>query len=160
MKSTIRQVLFFFLNLIISRLGTYLSFCFQCYRVQPERQSQLFGRFIFFTIVIYTVIWLLSSFSHQHLLMVFHWSLIDLKSPRISRTLLSMLANLNYAVWMVSTRLLISKSSSFYINPVPRAQSSIIIIIHSLEFFTSSLADGFSLESEWQQVSSSLQDSS
>ena len=36
----------------------------------------------------------------------------------------------------------------------------IIIIIHSLELFTSALADGFSLESEWQQVSSSLQDSS
>ena len=36
----------------------------------------------------------------------------------------------------------------------------IIIIIRSLELFTSALADGFSLESEWQQVSSSLQDSS
>ena len=35
----------------------------------------------------------------------------------------------------------------------------IIIIIHS-ELFTSALADGFSLESEWQQVSLSLQDSS
>ena len=34
----------------------------------------------------------------------------------------------------------------------------IIIIIYLLEFFTSALADGFSLESEWQQVSSSLQD--
>ena len=34
----------------------------------------------------------------------------------------------------------------------------IIIIIHSLELFTSALAVGFSLESEWQQVSSSLQD--
>ena len=34
------------------------------------------------------------------------------------------------------------------------------IIIYSLEFFTSALADGLSLESEWQQVSSSLQDSS
>ena len=33
-------------------------------------------------------------------------------------------------------------------------------IIHSLELFTSALADEFSLESEWQQVSSSLQDSS
>ena len=29
-----------------------------------------------------------------------------------------------------------------------------------LEFFTSVLADGFSLEFEWQQVSSSLQDTS
>ena len=36
----------------------------------------------------------------------------------------------------------------------------IIIIIHSLELFTSALADSFSLESEWRQVSSSFQDSS
>ena len=36
----------------------------------------------------------------------------------------------------------------------------IIIIIHSLGLFTSALVDGFSLESEWQQVSLSLQDSS
>ena len=36
----------------------------------------------------------------------------------------------------------------------------IIIIVHSLELFTSAIADGFSLKSEWQQVSSSLQDSS
>ena len=36
----------------------------------------------------------------------------------------------------------------------------IIIIIHLLELFTSALTDGFSQESEWQQVSSSLQDSS
>ena len=35
-----------------------------------------------------------------------------------------------------------------------------IIIIYSLEFFTSALADGLSLEIEWPQVSSSLQDSS
>ena len=34
----------------------------------------------------------------------------------------------------------------------------ITIIIYSLEFFTSANADGFSLESEWQRVSSSLQD--
>ena len=36
----------------------------------------------------------------------------------------------------------------------------IIIIIYSLEFFASVLADSFSLEFEWQQVSSSLQNSS
>ena len=36
----------------------------------------------------------------------------------------------------------------------------IIIIIYSLDFFTSALADGLSLEFEWQQVSSRLQDSS
>ena len=45
------------------------------------------------------------SFSHQRQLMVFHWSLIDSKSPQISRTLLSILAVLNNVVpWMVSTR--------------------------------------------------------
>ena len=36
----------------------------------------------------------------------------------------------------------------------------ITIIIYSSEFFTSALADGLSLEFEWQQVFSSLQDSS
>ena len=35
-----------------------------------------------------------------------------------------------------------------------------IIIITPLEFFTSATSDGFSVEFEWQQVSSSLQDSS
>ena len=36
----------------------------------------------------------------------------------------------------------------------------IIIILLLWEFFTPTLTDCFSLESEWQQVSSSLQDSS
>ena len=34
------------------------------------------------------------------------------------------------------------------------------MIIYLLELFTSALVDGLSLEIEWQQVSSSLQDSS
>ena len=61
--------------------------------------------------------------------MVFHCSLSDSKSPHVSRTFLSILANLNNAVvWMVSTRPLISKSSSSFINPlvtVPRAPITI-----------------------------------
>ena len=118
--------------------------------------------------------------------MVFHWSLSDSKSPQVSRTLLSILAVLNNAVvWMVFTRPPISKSSSPFSNTlvsVPNAPITIgiivismfhsfffqfpskvevlFIIIHSLELFTSALADGSSLESEWQQISSSLQDSS
>ena len=36
----------------------------------------------------------------------------------------------------------------------------VFIIIYSLQFFTSTLADGLSLEIEWEQVSSGLQDSS
>ena len=51
----------------------------------------------------------IENFSHQHSLMVFHCSLSDSKSPQISRTLLSILADLNNVViWMVSTRPLIS----------------------------------------------------
>ena len=35
------------------------------------------------------------SFSHQYLLVVFHWSLSDSKSPHVSRTFLNILADLN-----------------------------------------------------------------
>ena len=53
------------------------------------------------------------SFSYQRSLMVSHWSLRDNKSPQVSRTLLSILADLNNTVvWLVTTCLLISKSSS------------------------------------------------
>ena len=49
--------------------------------------------------------------------MVFHWSLSGCKSTWVSRILLSIMADLNNAaVKMVSTRLLISKSSSPYSN--------------------------------------------
>ena len=49
--------------------------------------------------------------------MVFHRRPKDSKSPVVSRTLLSILAILNNAVfWMVSIRPLISKSSSLFIN--------------------------------------------
>ena len=72
--------------------------------------------------------------------MVFHWSLNNSKSPQVSRTLLSMLADLNNAVvWMVFTRPVIFKSTSHLINPlvtVPRAPITTGIIVtfifHSL----------------------------
>ena len=80
--------------------------------------------------------------------MVFHWRLSDSKSPQVSKTLLSILAIFNNAVvWMVSTR----PQTSIII---------IIIIIYSFRVFTSVLPDSFSLKFEWQQVSSTLKDSS
>ena len=83
--------------------------------------------------------------------MTYFWSLSDSKSAQIFRTLLSILADLNkFVVSMVLTGLLISKSSSPWINPT--------IIIYTLKFSTSTLTDGLSLEFKWQQVSSSLQD--
>ena len=51
--------------------------------------------------------------------MVSHWNLRDSKSLQITRTLLSILADLNNAVdWMVSIRTLISKSSSPHTYPM------------------------------------------
>ena len=50
--------------------------------------------------------------------MGFHWSLSDSKSSQVSRTLLSILAAVNKAgIWTLSTRPLISNSSSPCINP-------------------------------------------
>ena len=73
------------------------------------------------------------SFSHQGHLMVSHWSLTDIMSPQVSRTLLSILAVFNNAVvWMVSTRPPTSKSSRPFNNPsvtVPKAPITIGIII-------------------------------
>ena len=64
--------------------------------------------------------------------MIFHWSLSDSKFPQVSRILPSILAVLNnVVVWMVSTRPLISKSSSPFDNPwvtVPRVPITIGII--------------------------------
>ena len=65
--------------------------------------------------------------------MVFHWSLSDGQSPQVSRTLLSILTDLNNAVFgTVSTLPVISKSSSPCTNllmTVPRAQITIGIIV-------------------------------
>ena len=82
------------------------------------------------------------------------------------RTLLGIQADLKKAVvWMVCTRPLTSKSFNSYTDPlgtwssVPiRVITIIILLIY--DFFTPTLADSFSLESKWQQVSLSFQDTS
>ena len=77
--------------------------------------------------------------------MVFHWRLSDCKSPQVSRTLLSILAVFNNAVfWMVSTRPPTSKSSRPFNNPlvlVPKAPITIgIIVTFMFHSFFNSLA--------------------
>ena len=78
------------------------------------------------------------SFSHQCLLRVSHWGLSNSKSHQFSRTLLSIQADLNNAiVFMVTSRLLISKSSSPCTNllvTLPNALITIGITCHSFFF--------------------------
>ena len=75
--------------------------------------------------------------------MVFHWSLSNSKSPQAFRILLSILAVLKIAVvWMVSTRPLISKSSSLFNNPlvsVPKTPITVGIFVTFMfhNFFSS-----------------------
>ena len=61
----------------------------------------------------------------------FLFTLCDSKSTQVSRTHLSILADLNYVVvWIVSTHPLLYKSSTSFNNPsltVPRAQTTIVI---------------------------------
>ena len=143
--------------------------------------------------------------------MVFLLGLSDSKSPQVSGTFLSILADLNNAVvWIVPTRPLISKwtrpctnslvtilsspitigntvtfifhcffsslarsrylslfslSFSFYLWSAGTVKFAIpqvlLLFFFCFEiFFTQAQAGGFSLGFEWQQVSSSLQDSS
>ena len=105
--------------------------------------------------------------------MVFHWSLSNSKSSLVSKTLLSIRVNLNNTV--VSARSPFFNSSSLFTKPLRIVPSEpiiiditdfsmfhsfiIIIIIFILlfwEIFKPALADGLSVVSEWQQVSSSF----
>ena len=83
--------------------------------------------------------------------MIFHWSLRDSKPPQVSRILHSILADLNNAVvWMVSTRPLISKSSSPFINPLMAVPSvpitigiNVIFMFHSFIIISIIIYAGF-----------------
>ena len=79
-------------------------------------------------------------------MMAFHWSLSDSKSPQVSKTLLSILADPNDAiVWMVSTRPLFSNSSSPFTNPlvtIPSAPNTIGITVIFMSHIFSVLKQG------------------
>ena len=59
------------------------------------------GTIVTFMFHSFLLLLLFANFLHQRQLMIFHLSLRDSKSPQVSRTLLSILADLNNAaVWM------------------------------------------------------------
>ena len=99
--------------------------------------SSLF-HFIFLIIISLRV-----KFSQQPQLVVFHCSLSDSKSLQVSRTLLSILADLNNVmVWMVPFLLMISNSSIFFSKPlgtIPSASTTngITSIVMLYGFFSS-----------------------
>ena len=76
--------------------------------------------------------------------MVFHWFLSDSRAPQVSRTLLSILADLNNAlVQIVSIHPLISKSSSPCTNPLVTLPSAPIIIGITVTFMFHSFFSNF-----------------
>ena len=87
-----------------------------------------------FAIIIIIIIIIYSS-RVFHISVSFHWSLSDSKSPQVSKTLLSILADLNNTVvWMVSTRPLISNSSSFFNIPLVTIPRELIRISINVTF--------------------------
>ena len=83
-----------------------------------RRWANLQSVIIFFCQAPLQLVYSFESFSQQHYLIVYHWSLRDSKPPQVSRTLFSILTDLNnVVVWIVSTRLHISKSTSSCTNP-------------------------------------------
>ena len=83
---------------------------------------------------------LLSFYSFERKVLVFQWNLSDSKSPQVTRTLPSILADLNNAIiWTVSTRPLISKFSRLFINPSVTVLSKLITAGITVTFMFHSL---------------------
>ena len=86
-------------------------------------------------VIITIIISLLASYTHQREPMVFHRSLNDSKSPKVSRTLLKILAALYYAaVWIVSSHLPISKSANLLTKRLGTVASAPVIIGITVSF--------------------------
>ena len=96
--------------------------------------------FAFFNFIYhYYICYFLKSFSHKHSLMVSPCCLSDRKSPQVSRTPLSIQSDLNnVVVWLVSTRLFVSNSSTSFTNP---------FVIVSTVPFTIGITDTFKFHS-------------
>ena len=109
----------YFLHLISSSFSLFFQFLGNCSKSIDYESVTLLSIHV--------------SFSHQHHLMIFHWSLIDSKSLQVFKTLLSILANLNN-VWVVFAYPPISKSSNHLAKPLGIVPSTLITISYHRTF--------------------------
>ena len=106
--------------------------CCNIARIKSLPSQYYYNHFTLITIIIILSFYPFTNFSHQRSSMVSHWTLSDSKSPHVSRTLLSIMVDLNnVVVWMVYPHRLISKSSSLFTNPV----IGLIVSFMLLSFF-------------------------
>ena len=139
---------FFELSVKVQIFVAFFAFFYFSLCGSLERQNPLDGRlFSSYYLTVDRVFWsgvsdpFLSQIPRELLLLLFfttlkvfhtddfHRGLNDSKSPQVSRTLLSILVNLNSAVvWMVSTHVLISDSSTPFTNPLVTQPSASITI--------------------------------
>ena len=155
-KSTILHILIFLL--IIMRCGLLAGIKWSVCMLKSHRSlCESFSRTDAGLCIYHLFVWsnwiLLSllllfysfeSFSHHRQLMLFYWSLSDTKSPQVSRTFLSIRADLNNtAVLMVATSPFISKSSlptllwlywAFHLQVVSQLLSCFIVFQFSSKF--------------------------
>ena len=117
----------------LDSLSEFLSHgCYQVQKDENDNNPKLLLSLSFYSF---------ESFSHHCKPVVFNRNLCDRKSPQVSRTLLSILADLNTAVvWMVSSQPLISKSTSPFVTVLNAPITIGITVTFMFHIFFSSLA--------------------
>ena len=139
--------------------GTYPSFHILSISLcgQPGEQKSLFSKFsLFLLIFISLIVW--PRFGDPFVSKTPRGICVSHSPDQMLRCAYTICSICTILSWSACPRpRLCLVLCSFWANLL---HSLIITINHSLELFTSALADGFSQEFEWQQVSSRLQDSS
>ena len=120
-------------------IGTIVTFMFHIFFNSLARSRYL----SFFSPSFRFILWSVGT-AKSTILQILFLLLIIMRS--------GLLAGIRWSVYMLKSHRSLCKSFLLLLL--------LLLLFTPLEFFISVLADGFSLEFEWQQVSSSLQDSS
>ena len=120
----------FFNSLARSRYLSFFSLCFRFILWSAGTAKSTILQILLLSLLLLLLLLLFYSFeSFTPATPATYWSLSDCKFPQVSRTLLRILADLiNAVIWMVSTCLLVSKSSSSLVT-IPIAPITIGITV-------------------------------